>query len=401
MKMISNNITNNIKPSLTLLIDAKAKDLKAKGYEIISLGIGEPDFDTPANIKLAAIEAIKKGYTKYMPAGGVIELKKAIINKFKRENSIEYDLNEVCVSSGAKQVIYNALMASINPGDEVILIAPFWVSYPEMVKIAGGVPVVVNSKMNDQFDLDIEAIEKAITDKTKWIIINSPNNPCGSVYGKDILREFANMLLRHKHVYVLSDDIYEHLTYDDENKFYSLLQVEPKLKDKVLVVNGLSKTYAMTGWRLGYGAGPAELIKAMGIVQSQSTSGACSISQMAAIEALNGPQDFIKERNLKFLERRDLVVEKINQVPGLKCSVPKGAFYVFVDCSSLFGKKTVKGELIKNSNDVATYLLEQAYVTVVPGSAFGAEGFFRISYSTSNENLVEACERVKKACQEL
>lgn len=397
MSIISDNIKNNIKPSLTLLIDAKANELKAQGHNIISLGLGEPDFDTPNNIKNAAIKAINDGYTKYTAAGGVKELKEAIINKFNHENNIEYKLNEIIVSSGAKQVIYNAFMATINPEDEVIIICPYWVSYPEMVKIANGVPIIINSDYKKDFTLIIEEIEKSITSRTKWIIINSPNNPCGSVYNYIELKTLANMLLKYPNIYILSDDIYEHLIYDDE-KFFTLAEVEPKLKDRILTVNGPSKTYAMTGWRIGYGAGPVELIKAMGIVQSQSTSGACSISQMAAIEALKGPQDFIKERNRIFQYRRDMIAEQLDKTKGLKCNKPKGAFYLFVDCSDLFGKKTPNGQLLENSNDVATYLLEQAHVAVVPGSAFGVEGYFRISYATSEKNLIESCKKIKEAC---
>ena len=398
MSFISNNIINNIKPSLTLLVDAKANELKSQGYKVISLGVGEPDFDTPDNIKAAAIDAINRGYTKYTTAGGAKELKAAIINKFKRENNIEYKENEICVSSGAKQVIYNAFMATLNHGDEVIILAPFWVSYPEMVKISGGLPVIVNCDEKNNFGLNIEAIEQAINLKTKWLMINSPNNPCGSVYSYNELRALADMLLKYENVHVLSDDIYEHLIYDNE-KFYTLAEVEPKLKNRILTVNGVSKTYAMTGWRLGYGAGSAELIKAMGIVQSQSTSGACSISQMAAVEALNGPQDFIQERNKIFINRRNMVAKNLNQIQGLKCSIPKGAFYLFVDCSGLFGKKTPQGIILNDSNAVATYLLEQVYVAVVAGSAFGTEGYFRISYATSDANLIESYKRIKEACE--
>jgi aspartate aminotransferase len=400
MNIISNNITDNIKPSITLLIDAKANAMKAQGHKIISLAVGEPDFDTPENIKLAAINAIKQGFTKYMPSGGKKELKEAIIEKFKRENDINYNIDEICVSSGVKQVIYNAFMASINPGDEVIILAPFWVSYPEIVKIAYGKPIIVNSKLNHNFDLDIAAIEQAIAPKTKWLIINSPNNPSGSVYCYEALRNLADMLLKHQNVHVLSDDIYEHLYYSDE-KFYTLAQVAPELKNRILTVNGVSKAYAMTGWRIGYGAGPAELINAMGVVQSQSTSGACSISQMAAIEALNGPQDFIAQRNHILLNRRNIMIEQINQIFGLKCLEPMGAFYLFIDCAELFGKTTPNGTVIKDSNDVATYFIEQARVAVVAGSAFGIEGFFRISYATSSENLIEACKRIKLACDKL
>ena len=378
-------------------MDSKARALDAEGKDVISLAIGEPDFDTPENIKLAAIDAIKKGYTKYAPAGGMKELKQAIINKFKRDNNITYAENEICVSSGAKQVIFNALMATLNPGDEVIIIAPFWVSYPEMIKISNGVPVVVENNKGKGFSLDIENIEKSITPKIKWLILNSPNNPSGYVYSYDELRRLANMLLKYDHVHVLSDDIYEHLVYDNK-KVYNLVEVEPKLKDRVLIVNGVSKTYAMTGWRIGFGAGSAELIKAMGIVQSQSTSGACSISQMAAVQALNGPQDFVLNSKNIYKKRRDMIHEEFSKIEGLKCDLPDGAFYLFVDCSRIFGKKTPKGIIIKDSNDLANYFIEQVYVAVVAGSAFGLEGFFRVSYATSEENILEGVKRIKEAC---
>jgi len=397
MSFISDNITKNIKPSITLLVDAKANELRAQGYNVISLGVGEPDFDTPDNVKQAAIDAIKRGYTKYTSSGGAKELKTAVVNKFKRENNIEYNENEVCISSGAKQVIYNAFMATLNPGDEVIIISPFWVSYPEMVKISGGIPVIVNSNPSDNFSLNIGNIEKVITPKTKWLLLNSPNNPSGSVYSFQELRSLADMLLNHEHVHILSDDIYEHLIYADE-RFYNIVEVEPKLKNRTLIVNGASKAYAMTGWRVGYGAGHKDLIKAMMVVQSQSTSGACSISQMAALEALNGSQEFIKKSKEAYINRRNMVVELLNQIAGIKCVLPKGAFYIFVDCSSLFGKKTPQGKVINDSNDVATYLLEQAYVAVVAGSAFGMEGYIRISYATSEANLKECCQRIKSAC---
>ena len=397
MNLIAEYLTKNIKPSPTLMAEAKALDLKSQGHPVISLGAGEPDFDTPNNIKMAAIDAINKGFTKYTPVAGTKDLKTAIINKFKRENNLDYELNEISVGAGAKQVIYNALMASLNPKEEVIILAPFWVSYPEMVKIAGGVPVIVNCQPDD-FSLPVLEIEKAITKETKWIILNSPNNPCGSVYSYDELRSLADMLLKHEHVHILSDDIYEHLVYVDE-KFYTLAEVEPRLQNRILTVNGVSKTYAMTGWRIGYGAGPAELIKAMSVIQSQSTSNPCSISQVAAVEALNGPQDFIKTNLEVFKKRRDFASQLLNQIPGLKCASPKGAFYLFVHCSGLFGKTTPAGMMLKDSNDVANYLLEQVYVATVPGSAFGCEGFIRLSYAISDVNLEEACKRIKKACE--
>ncbi len=397
MELISNNLKNNIKPSPTLIATAKANELKARGYPVISLCAGEPDFNTPEHIKRAGIDAINQGYTKYTAAGGGDELKAAITNKFKRENNLSYKLNEVCASSGAKQTIFNAFMATLNPGDEVIIPVPHWVSYPEMVKIAGGNPVILKGK---NFNLDIQEIEKSITSKTKWMMINSPSNPSGITYSKQALRDLADLLLKHKNIHVLSDDIYEHLVYD-QTKFYNLAQIEPKLKDRILIVNGLSKTYAMTGWRIGYAAGPASLIKAMTTIQSQSTSSPCSISQKAGIAALNGPQDFIEKTRKIFTRRRNIAHQFVNEIPGLKCDLPQGTFYMFINCSDLFGKKTPDGKIINNSNDFVIYLLEQVYLAVVDGTAFGVEGFFRISYATSDEQLRKGCELMKKACEML
>lgn len=397
MSLVSDYLTKNIKPSATLAATAKAAELKSQGHPIISLGAGEPDFSTPEYIKIAATNAINNNYTKYTPVGGLKALKEAIISKFKRENNIQYNLNEVSASTGAKQVIYNAMMASLNPGEEVIILAPYWISYSEIVKIAGGVPVVIEPKDNS-FKLDIEAIKNAITSKTKWIFINSPNNPSGVVYSYDEIRSIADILLDHKHVHALSDDIYEHLVFDDA-KFHTIASVEPKIKDRVLTINGVSKAYCMTGWRLGYGAGPAELIKAMEIIQSQSTSNASSISQMATIAALNGPQDFILEHNKTFSRRRDMGVNLINAIAGLNCKTPQGAFYIFFDCSDLFGKTTSNGIILNNNDDVATYLLEQVYVAVISGSSFGIKTHCRISYAMSDEDLIEACNRIKKACE--
>jgi aspartate aminotransferase len=397
MSIISENIAKNINPSITLLIDAKAKELKAKGYKVISLGVGEPDFDTPYNIKLAAIKAINSGYTKYTEAGGTPLLKEAIINKLKRENNLEYNKNQILVSAGAKQSIYNAFVATLNFDDEVIIVAPYWVSYPEMVKIAGGKPVIVKSNLDNNFSLNIKNIENAISKKTKWLIINSPSNPSGVVYTKEELEELAKILLRHKHVHVLSDDIYEHLVFD-QHKFLNLAQTNQELKNRVLVVNGVSKAYAMTGWRIGYAAGSEEIIKAMGVVQSQSTSSPCSISQMAAVEALNGDQDFISLHKRVFEARRNMTVSKFNNIPGLYCDSPKGSFYLFVNCSSFFGKKIPDGKIINSSFDFANYLMEQVYVAVVDGSSFGCEGYFRVSYTNSEANLQEAMQRIANAC---
>lgn len=399
MSIISKHILNNVKASPTLMIETKAREMRAAGLNVISLATGEPDFQTLEFIKQAAIDAINKGFTKYTPVGGAIEIKKAIVQKFKRENNIDYALDEVCVGSGAKQVIFNAFAATLDPGDEVIILAPYWVSYPDMVQISRGTPVFVSLDPKENFKLDIEKIAKAITPKTKWIMLNSPNNPCGSVYSREELQELANLLLKHPNIYVLSDDIYEHIIFD--KKFYTLAGIEPKLKDRILTVNGVSKSYAMTGWRLGFGAGSKELIKAMTMMQSQSTSNPCSISQMAAAAALEGPQDFIKSSQHIYLRRRNTAQKILNDSKGLNCTVPEGAFYLFVDCSGLLNKKTSTGKVLNDSYDVANYFLEKANVAVVPGSAFGIDGFFRISFATSDENILEGCNRIKQACEEV
>ena len=391
---------SNIKPSPTIAVSMKAAELKAAGKDIISLGMGEPDFDTPENIKEAAIKAIQKGDTKYTAVDGTAALKKAIIEKFKRENSLEYKASEICVSTGAKQVIYNALIASINPGDEVIIPAPYWVSYPDMVLLAGGNPVIVDSSEKNNFKISPKALEEKITEKTKWIILNSPSNPTGSCYSAAELKELADVLLRHPQVHVMADDIYEHLIFDDL-KFATIAEVEPKLKERTLVVNGVSKAYAMTGWRIGYGAGPEKLMKAMSMIQSQSTSSPCSISQAASVEALNGIQDYIKTNAKLFQSRRDMVVSLLNKIDGIVCNTPNGAFYVFPSCKGLFGKKTTSGKVIENDNDFASYLLEEALVAVVPGVAFGAPDFFRISYAASEEFLQNSMQRIADACARL
>jgi len=398
MSLISDRISKNIKPSPTLMAQSKANELKAKGFPILSLASGEPDFDTPLHIRKAAEQAMNSGYTRYTPSGGLKETKEAIIRKFSRENKLEYTLNEVCLNSGAKQTVYNAMMATLNPDEEVIIISPFWVSYPEIVKLAGGKPVIVNMNPDKGFHLDENIIERAITDKTKWIIINSPNNPSGLIYSYEELKALASMLLKYPHVNIISDDIYEHLVYDNA-EFHTIAAVEPKIKSRVLTINGLSKAYAMTGWRIGYCGGSAELIKAMSVIQSQSTSCPNSISQMAAIEALDGPQNHIKESNKEFAKRRNLTSQLINQIPGLKCNIPKGAFYLFVDCRDLFGKKTPNGKVLNSSVDIAEYFLEQVYVVVIAGSPFGAEGFIRVSYTTSEEQLTKSCAKIKEACE--
>jgi len=362
--------------------------------------MGEPDFDTPQNIKDAAIEAIKKGDTKYTAVDGTAALKKAIINKFKRENNLEYKPSEICVSTGAKQVIYNALIASINPGDEVIIPAPYWVSYPDMVLLAGGTPVIVESSAENNFRISPKALEEKITPKTKWIIFNSPSNPTGACYSAADLKDLAAVLLRHPQVHVMADDIYEHLIFDDL-KFSTFAEIEPKLKERTLVVNGVSKAYSMTGWRIGYGAGPEKLIKAMSMIQSQSTSSPSSISQAASVEALNGVQDYIAMSRKVFQSRRDMVVLMLNKIDGINCNIPNGAFYVFPSCKGLFGKKSPSGKIIENDNDFAAYILEEALVAVVPGVAFGAEGFFRISYAASEDFLKNAMQRIADACAKL
>lgn len=386
-----------IKPSPTLVVAAKAAELKRAGHAIISLSVGEPDFDTPDNIKQAAIKAIENGATKYTNVDGTPELKKAVAEKFLRENDLQYSLDEVIVSSGGKQVIYNLFMASLDEGEEVIIPAPYWVSYPDMVLLAGGKPIFIDCPMSQSFKMKPADLEKAITSKTKWLIINSPSNPSGAAYTKEELLELAKVLHKFPHVYVMSDDIYEHIVFDNF-KFHTIAQVAPELKDRVFTMNGVSKSYSMTGWRIGYGAGSKELVKAMGIIQSQSTSNPSSISQAAALEALSGTQSFIKPNSRGFEVKRDLALGILQDAKGLRCHKPEGAFYLFIACDELFGKKTPSGVVLKNSNDVATFLLEDAKVAVVPGIAFGLEGYFRISYSTSLSELEEACARINESC---
>jgi aspartate aminotransferase len=394
------DLLSKIKASPTIAVSMKAAELKAQGKDIISLGMGEPDFDTPDNIKKAAIEAINRGETKYTAVDGTASLKKAVISKFKRENNLDYALNEVMVSPGAKPVISNALIASINPGDEVIIPAPYWVSYPDMVLLAGGVPIIAESSEENNFKITPQELESKISDKTKWLILNSPSNPTGACYSKDEMKKLAEILLKYPQVNIISDDIYEHLIFDDL-EFATIAEVEPKLKERTLIVNGVSKSYAMTGWRIGYGAGNSKLIKAMAMIQSQNTSSPCSISQAAAVEALNGDQKYVVESKKVFQKRRDMVVSRLNQIEGIKCNIPNGAFYVFPSCKGLIGKKTSSGKVIENDNDFAAYLLENALVSVVPGIAFGAAGFFRISYAASDEFLTNAMNRISQACKNL
>ena len=394
MSIISNSL-KRIKPSPTLAVSQKARKLKAAGKDVIGLGAGEPDFDTPENIKQAAIDAINRGDTKYTAVDGTPDLKKAIVNKFKRENNLEYSTNEITVGTGGKQVIYNALMATLNKGDEVIIPAPYWVSYPDMVLLAGGNPKIVKCNENDGFKLTPKNLKKAITKKTKWLILNSPSNPTGAGYSKNEIENLSKVLIKNKNIYILSDDIYEHITYDNFN-FFTIAQVS-KLKNRTLTMNGVSKSYAMTGWRIGYAAGPKEIIKAIGKIQSQSTSNPSSISQAAAVEALNGTQDFIQERSKAFKERRDFVVNSLNNIKGISCLKPNGAFYVFPSCKKLLGKKTK----LKTDTEFVKKLLEKANVAVVQGSAFGLDGYFRISYATSMEKLKIAMERIKSFCESL
>lgn len=386
-----------IKPSPTIAMTDKANRLKSAGKKICVLAAGEPDFDTPDHIKKAAIQSIKEGKTKYTPVDGTRELKEAIINKFKRDNNLEYTLNQICVGAGAKQVLFNLFMATINPGDEAIIPAPYWVSYVDMVNLFGGLPVVVECKQN--FKMTPELLERNITEKTKWLILNSPNNPAGIVYTYDELESIAQVLLKHPHVNVVTDDIYEHIVYDE--KFFIIAQVEPKLYDRIFVVNGVSKAYAMTGWKIGYIAGRSDIVKAISTLQSQSTSNPNSIAQAAAVEALNGDHSFLKERTKIFKDRRDFVVKKLNSASGLSASIPQGAFYLFVSCEGLLGKSTKSGKVINSDLDFAEYLLEDHLVAVVPGIAFGLNNFIRISYATSQEQLEIGCNSIAKACEML
>ena len=389
------NVLNRVKPSATMVLTQKARDLKATGRDVISLTVGEPDFDTPDNIKQAAIDALRKGKTKYPPVLGIPELREAIAAKFRRENGLDYKPSDTIVGTGGKQVLYNAFLVSMNPGDEVIIPAPYWVSYPEMVAINGGDPVIVPTRLEDGFKLQAEDLEKAITPRTKWVLLNSPSNPTGAAYTRDELKALTDVLMRHPQVWVLTDDMYEHLTYGDF-VFTTPVQIEPALKARTLTVNGVSKAYAMTGWRIGYAAGPAELIKAMDMVQGQQTSGACTIAQWAAVEALNGPQDFIPKCRKAFEERRDLVVSMLSQSKHLKCPKPEGAFYVYPDCSSAIGLTAPSGKILATDEDFVGELLSAEGVAAVHGSAFGQGPNLRISYATSLATLEEACTKIQR-----
>ncbi|MBY8917408.1 pyridoxal phosphate-dependent aminotransferase [Nitratireductor rhodophyticola] len=386
---------SRVKPSATIAVSQKARELKSQGRDVIGLGAGEPDFDTPDNVKKAAIEAINRGETKYTPVSGIQPLREAIAAKFKRENNLDYDWKQTIVATGGKQVLFNAMMATLNAGDEVVIPSPYWVSYPEMVSICGGTPVAAETSIENGFKLTAEALEKAITPKTKWLIMNSPSNPSGAAYTAEELKALADVLLAHPNVWVLTDDMYEHLTYGDF-RFHTIAEVEPKLYERTLTMNGVSKAYAMTGWRIGYAAGPVELIKAMDMIQGQQTSGACSIAQWAAVEALNGPQDFVARNKAIFQGRRDLVVSMLNQARGIKCPVPEGAFYVYPSCAELIGKSAPSGRTIETDEDFVSELLEAEGVAVVHGSAFGLGPNFRISYATSEALLEEACNRIQR-----
>jgi len=398
MSIVSNNL-KRIKPSPTLAVTQKARELKAAGKDVISLGAGEPDFDTPNNIKQAAIKAINDGDTKYTAVDGTPVLKDAIIKKFKRENNLDYQVDQITVGAGGKHVIYNAMMATLNEGDEVVIPAPYWVSYPDIVLLAGGIPIILECNEKQGFKINASELDKSITKKTKWILLNSPSNPTGACYSEDDIREIAKVLIKHPHVYILSDDIYEHVAYEGF-KFFTIAQID-ELKERVLTMNGVSKAYSMTGWRIGYAAGPKEIIKAIAKIQSQSTTNPSSISQAAAVEALNGTQDFIKERATSFQERRDFVVKALNEIDGIECLNPDGAFYVFPSCKDLIGKKDNSGKEIKTDTDFVESLLENSGVAVVQGSAFGLEGFFRISYATSMKNLKKALEKISFFCKSL
>ena len=393
---------NRIQPSATIAVSMKARQLKAEGRDVISLSAGEPDFDTPEHIKLAAIKALKEGKTKYTDVDGIPELKAAIVAKFKRDNGLDYKPSQVTVGTGGKQVLYNALLATLNPGDEVVIPAPCWVSYADIVLLGGGKPVFVPTTIEDGYRLKAEALDRAITPATKWLILNSPSNPTGAAYSQADLKALTDVLLQPKnsHVWVLTDDMYEHLLYDGHT-FFTPAQVEPGLYDRTLTMNGLSKAYCMTGWRLGYAAGPEPLIKAMGKLQSQSTSNPNSITQWAGVEALNGPQDFIAANNKVFVARRDLVVSMLNQASGLQCPKPEGAFYVYPSCAGAIGKTTPKGKTIETDEDFVTALLEDEGVATVHGAAFEGSPAFRISYATSTEALTEACGRIQRFCGNL
>ncbi len=400
MTDILSNKINRIKPSLTVSINIKANAMRAEGKDVLVLAAGEPDFDTPKNIQNAGINAIKNGDTRYVPGKGTKNLQEAIINKFKRDNELIYEKDEITVAVGGKNIIYNAFMATINEGDEVIIPAPFWVSYPDITLLADGKPIIVKCDEENDFKITPDQLEKNITDKTKWLMLNSPSNPTGSTYTFSELKEIASVLIKFPNVLILTDDIYEKIIYDN-NKFYTLAQVEPKLKNRTLTLNGVSKAYCMTGWRLGYAGGPKNIIAAMNKIQSQSTTSTSSITMAASVEALNGNQDFIIAHNVEFKKRRDMVVKNLNLAKGISCSLPSGAFYVYPNCQGCLGKKTEKGKIINSDEDFMNYLLETEGIAGVHGEAFGMSPYFRISYAASYEILEDACKRIINACEKL
>ena len=389
-----------IKPSMTVGINVKANALRAEGKDVLVLAAGEPDFDTPSNIRKAAYDAIEAGQTRYVPGKGTPALQKAIQAKFLKDNNLKYELDEIIVGVGGKHIIYNAMMATINPNDEVIIPAPFWVSYPDIVLLAEGKPVIVECTEDQQFKITADQLENSITEKTKWLMLNSPSNPTGSLYSEQELKDLAEVLLKYPQVLIMSDDIYEKIIYDNL-EFFTLASVEPKLKDRCLTLNGVSKSYCMTGWRLGYCGASKEIISAMNKIQSQSTTSTSSISMAAAVEALNGTQHFIKDHNKAFVRRRDLVVSLLNQINGISCLTPEGAFYVYPSCKGIIGKETPEGKKIKNDEDFMSYLLESEGIAGVHGAAFGLSPYFRLSYATNDEILKDACSRIKRACEKL
>lgn len=389
-----------VKPSPTLAVTTKAKELKAQGVDVVDLGVGEPDFPTPKHICDAAKAALDRGETKYVPVAGTLAFRQAICGKLKRENNLDYTPDEITVNCGGKGTLYNLFIATVNEGDEVVIPAPYWVSYPDMVRLAGGTPVFVTGYEENGFKITPDDLEKAITPKTKWFVLNSPSNPSGAAYSREELRALADVLARHENVWIVSDEIYEHIVYDGF-KSYSIAAVAPELKNRTLTVNGLSKSFSMTGWRVGYAAGPVEVIKAMNKVQSQSTSHAVSFCQSAGVVALNSPMDFLAERNATFKARRDMVAAKLNAVKGMSCRTPEGAFYLYPSVAGCIGKKTPDGKVIENDTDFASALLEAEGVAVVPGVAFGLSPYFRLSYATSTEALEKACERIKRFCESL
>lgn len=391
---------SRIKPSPTIAVSTKAAELKAAGRDVIGLGAGEPDFDTPQHIIDAAVKAMNEGKTRYTPVAGTPELRQAICDKLKRDNDLEYTPDQISVGCGGKQTIYNALMATLNDGDEVVIAAPYWVSYPDITLLAGGNPVFVDCPAETNFKMQPADLDAAITPKTKWVILNSPSNPSGAGYSRDEMKALTDVLLKHEHVHVMTDDMYELITYDDF-EFVTPAQVEPKLFDRTLTLNGVSKAYCMTGWRVGYAAGPVEIIKAMNKIQSQSTTHTCSIAQAAAVAALNGPHDFVAKHNATFKERRDIVVKMLNEAEGLDCQTPEGAFYVYPSCAGVMGKTTPDGKKLESDEDFVTYLLEAEGVAAVHGAAFGLSPHFRVSYATSNDALIEACTRIQRACAAL